>query len=105
LRKQEIDKLGVQGTMRVTAINNFLKAHFDADTAQAFMATLATSRQVAGWEKIMPRLTNQSASTFSQQHRAPPEPEGRVTAEQWDRMGAGEKLDYARRFPQGNGRQ
>ena len=104
LRKQEIDKLGVQGSARVTAINNFLRAHFDADTAQAFMATLATSRQVAGWEKIMSRLTNQSASTFSQQHRAPPEPEGRVTEQQYQSMSAGERLDYARRFPQGNGR-
>jgi hypothetical protein len=69
-RQAEITKLGVTGTARVTAIENFLKAHLGDDLAKPMLATLATAKQVEGWEKLAQKMSSQGGSSFSQAHRS-----------------------------------
>jgi hypothetical protein len=72
-RAAEVRKLGVNGPARVDAVTNWLKAHLGDDLARPQLATLATERHVAGWEKLIQKFSSQGASNFSQQHRSAPD--------------------------------
>ena len=108
--QKEISKLGPSGTPRITAIQTFLRAQLGDDLAKPLSAMIVSEPIVRGWERIMAGFRGQSGHNYSNANREPPEPQGRVSEEQWGRMSAGEKLDYSRGFNQdqfqrGNGRR
>jgi hypothetical protein len=72
-RQAEVDKLGVSGTARVTAIENWLTAHLGPELAKPQLQTLATARHVEGWEKLIQKFSSGGGSSFSQAHRTAPD--------------------------------
>jgi hypothetical protein len=71
----EISKLGVNGTARVTAVTNWLKAVGGAD-AEVLVRTLdyaPVAGTVQAFERMMQKFSSQGGAAFSQQHRAQPE--------------------------------
>lgn len=95
----EVQKLGVNGPARMTAANTWLKA-VDPELGAQFSQYLFTAKQVEFVERLMARDRAQGTHSYTSGNREPPEPEGKVSQEQYSRMSAGERLDYARRFPQ-----
>jgi capsid assembly protein len=71
--KAEQQKLGVNGPQRVDAVSVWLKAHLGDDLAMPMLQTMATERQVRGWEKLIGKFSNQGGAGFSQQHRSQPD--------------------------------
>ena len=98
--QREIQKLGPSGTPRITAIQQFLRGHLGDDLARPMSAMIVSEPIVRAFESLMRRMSGQSSHNFTHASREAPEPEGRVTEEQWNAMGPGQKLDYARQFPQ-----
>jgi hypothetical protein len=70
--KGELDKLGVNATMRVTALETWLKGMVPGDVAKSMVAGLFSEKQVRGLELIATKMASQGAATFSQAHREPP---------------------------------
>lgn len=95
-------KLGANGTARITAITTWLRAELaDDELLKPMLATLVTERQVRAWEKIAGKKVTQGEAPFSQAHRAvETERPGRLSAEDYGKLSPGEKLNYARQFPQ-----
>jgi hypothetical protein len=73
-RAAELEKLGVNGTARVDAVTVWLRAYVGADLAGPMVATLATANQVAGFEKLIMKISSQGSAPFSQSHRTQPDP-------------------------------
>jgi hypothetical protein len=95
----EIAKLGNNANSRVAAVTTFIRGHLGDKIAGPMLLTLATAAQVEGWEKIMTRMQNGGAASFSQQHRDLGD-RNRVSQEVYDRMSYGQKKAYANRFSQ-----
>jgi hypothetical protein len=93
--KAQLDKLGANATMRVTPLQNFFRGHVGDDLAKAVIGDLFSAKQVEAIEKIANKMVSQGAAQFSQAHREPRGAE-RMTDEQWGKMSAGERWDYAR---------
>jgi hypothetical protein len=74
----ETKKLGQTGTLRVSAVQQFLRGTLGDEMAQPFIATMVTERMVKGWETLIERVTNQGAGSFSSAHREPPASNGRI---------------------------
>jgi hypothetical protein len=70
--------LGQTGTLRVSAVQQFLRGTLGDEMAQPFIATMVTERMVKGWETLIERVTNQGAGSFSSAHREPPASNGRI---------------------------
>jgi hypothetical protein len=68
--------------------------------AKAVMARVFTAADIKLHEKVMARFSTQGAASFTQSHRVPSEPQGRVSEEQWNRMSQAERWDYSRSFDQ-----
>lgn len=92
----EIAKLGTNGPARVTALGTF----FDGMGAGEMKAMLVTAGIVQAAEKFAAKFISQGAASFSQAHRVPGEGGGKVSDEEFARMGPAARLDYARRFDQ-----
>jgi hypothetical protein len=98
--KAELDKLGSNATVRVTALQTFFRGHVGDDLARAVCSGLFSAKQVEALEKIANKMTSQGAASFSQAHREPAGPQGRVSEEQYAAMSPSERWDYARGFDQ-----
>jgi hypothetical protein len=98
-RDAEVAKLGPTAKARLIAIEQFYKATYGAADARIKMARLLTADDVRIAELDMARAVNPGGTTFAPSREAPPDA-GRVSEEQYSRMSAGERLDYARNFPQ-----
>lgn len=92
----EIAKLGANGPARVTALQTF----FDAMGAPEMKGMLVTAGIVQAAEKLVSKFSSQGAAPFSQQHREPGSTGGKVSEEEYNRMGPAQRLDYARQFNQ-----
>lgn len=100
-RNAEIAKLGATGPARVDALTTFYKAQLGEAEAGQIMSRVLTASDVHLHEKLVARLASQGGATFKGTGREAPEPVGRVSNEQFSKMSAAERLDYARKFPQG----
>jgi hypothetical protein len=98
---REVEKLGVMGTTRVTAIEQWLRGTLGDDLGSAPRGMIVTEKIVRGLEALASKFTTQGAAPFSQSHRTPePAPPGRVSDEEYSRMTSAERWEYARSFPQ-----
>jgi hypothetical protein len=101
-QRAEVQKLGANGTSRVTAVETWLRSTLGDDLASGMRGMIVTEKIVRGFEKLAAQHTTQGAALFSQAHRTPePSPgPGRVTEEQYNAMTQAERYAYARGFPQ-----
>lgn len=96
----EVQKLGTNGVARKTAVDTWLKAMLGDDLGKEMSTYTFTAKQVQALETLMARMRSQGASGPQGGPReAPPDAE-RVSADQYAKMTAAERIDYARRFPQ-----
>jgi hypothetical protein len=109
-QRAEVQKLGANGTSRVTAVETWLRSTLGDDLASGMRSMIVTEKIVRGFEKLAAQRTTQGAAPFSQAHRMPePSAPGRVSDEDYNRMSAAERWEYARSFdqkqfyPRGNG--
>jgi hypothetical protein len=98
--KAELAKLGSAATMRVTAIDTFIRGILGDDLGGAMKLGLFTEKQVRGWEQIMSKFASQGAASFSQAHREPGSAPGKVSEEEYAGMSQAEKWSYARSHDQ-----
>lgn len=96
----ELTKLGSNAVPRVTAINTFLAGIVGAEAAKALGTMMVSADIVKGFESLIGKFSSQGVGSFSQQHRAPQEPQGRVSEEEFGRMTPAARLDYTRKFDQ-----
>jgi hypothetical protein len=75
-RQAEINKLGVNGTARITAVTQWLKAvgGQDAETLVRVLDYAPHSATVQAFENLMRKFSSQGGAAFSQQHRTQPDP-------------------------------
>jgi hypothetical protein len=101
-QRAEAQKLGANGTSRVTAVETWLRSTLGDDLASGMRSMIVTEKIVRGFEKLAAQHTTQGAALVSQAHRTPePSPgPGRVTEEQYNAMTQAERYAYARGFPQ-----
>jgi hypothetical protein len=109
-QRAEVQKLGANGTSRVTAVETWLRSTLGDDLASGMRSMIVTEKIVRGFEKLAAQRTTQGAAPFSQAHRTPEHSApGRVSDEDYNRMSAAERWEYARSFdqkqfyPRGNG--
>jgi hypothetical protein len=69
----EREKLGALGGQRVDALTKWIRGEAGDANAKIIVAGMACAAQVEFMEKVMTRLTNQGAASFSQSHRAAPD--------------------------------
>jgi hypothetical protein len=74
----ETKKLGQTGTLRVSAVQQFLRGTLGDEMAQPFIATMVTERMVRGWETLMRNFESQGTGSFSSAHREAPASNGRI---------------------------
>jgi hypothetical protein len=98
--KRELDALGANATMRVTALETWLKGMVPGEIAKSMVAGLFSEKQVRGLELLANKMATQGHAPFSQAHREPAGPQGRVSEEEYNAMGPSERWDYARGFDQ-----
>ena len=99
-RNAEIAKLGTTGPARIDALTTFFKAYVGESEGNQLMARMFTAGDVQIAEKMVAKITAQGGAGFRQTGREPPQPQGRVTDEEFKRMSAAERLDYTRKFDQ-----
>ena len=95
-KQAEIAKLGANGPARVTALSTF----FDGIGASELKQMLVTEGIVKAAERMVAKFSSQGAATFSQAHREPGQSGGKVSDEEFAKMGPAARLDYARQFDQ-----
>jgi hypothetical protein len=98
--KTELEALGANATMRVTALETWLRGTVGDDIAKHMRAGMFSAKIVQGLEVIAKKMASQGAASFSQAHREPAGPQGRVSEEEYNAMGPSERWDYARGFDQ-----
>jgi hypothetical protein len=74
--REEVAKAGVNAPARVDAVNRFVIAEMGADDAKSINALIVTDAMLRYHERIMTKLSNQGAASFSQSHRVAPETGG-----------------------------
>ncbi|HUO89149.1 MAG TPA: hypothetical protein VMU08_08240, partial [Rhizomicrobium sp.] len=98
-RDAEIGKLGPTGPARIDALARFFTSYLGEGEGKGVMARIFTASDVQNLEKLVQKVTSGSAA-FTAGGREPPPASGRVSNEQFAKMSAAERLDYARKFDQ-----
>jgi hypothetical protein len=96
----EVAKMGANGTQRVTALETWLRGVVGDKLAGPMRSMMVTADIVKGMETLQGKFSSQGAAPFSQAHRVPQEPAGRVSEAEYSAMTPGQKFDYARSFDQ-----
>lgn len=99
-QKVELDKLGSNATARVTSLNTFFEGHLGADDAKHIRSSMYSAGVVTALEKLVAKFTTQGHASFSQAHREPAAPQGRVSESEYAAMSPAQRWDYARGFDQ-----
>jgi hypothetical protein len=99
-RNAEIAKLGATGPARVDALTTFFRAYLGEADGNAVMARAFTAADVARLEKMVSKITGQGGAPFRGNGREPPQPAGRLSSEQIQRLTPAQRLDYSRQFDQ-----
>lgn len=97
----EVQKLGVNGTARVTAVNTFIASipGVSGELAKTFSRFNYTAAQVEVIEKVMAHMRNQGVGGYSRAHTEPELP-NRLSDAEIEKMSFGERRAYAAKFPQ-----
>jgi hypothetical protein len=74
--RQEVAKAGVNAPARVDAVGRFITAEMGEADAAPIRATIVTDAHLRFYEKLMNKISNQGAASFSQSHRTAPEANG-----------------------------
>jgi hypothetical protein len=98
--KRELDALGTNATMRVSALETWLNGVVGPDLAKHMRGGMFSAKIVEGLEKIATQFASQGHAPFTQYGRTPPDAPGRVSEEQWAGMSPAQCLDYTRGFDQ-----
>jgi hypothetical protein len=99
-RTAEVSKLGANGTARVTAVTTFFKSFLGEAEGSQLASRMFTASDIAIAEKLIQKVSSQGGAPFRANGREPPQAPGRVSDEQFAKMSARERLDYARGFDQ-----
>lgn len=98
-RNAEVAKLGTAGPARIDALTTFFTAQLGETEGKQLMSRAFTASDVQVLEKLVTRMTSSGGSVRGT-GREPPEQAGRVSNEQFAKMSAADRLDYARKFNQ-----
>jgi hypothetical protein len=98
-RDAEVAKLGSNGTLRVGAVQDFIRSVAGDELFKQTQSLLATAAMVQVWERVMQRAGVTSGSSFSGQ-RSSESSRPEMTDEIWNSMSYGEKKAYSSQFPQ-----
>ena len=99
-RNAEVQKLGATGPARIDALTTFFRAYLGESDGNAVMARAFTAADVQRLEKLVGKITSQGGAAFRGNGREPPQPAGRLSREQIDRLTPAQRLDYARQWDQ-----
>jgi hypothetical protein len=99
-RNAEIQKLGATGPARIDALTTFFRAYLGDADGNAMMARAFTAADVQRLEKLVSKVTGQGGAPFRGTGREPPQPDGRLSREQIERLTPAQRLDYSRQFDQ-----
>lgn len=96
-RAAEVEKLGANGTARITALQTFFSGMLGESDGKQIAGMLVTAGIVQAAEKLAAKFASQGAASFSQAHR---DASGgaRVDPATYDKMSYTEKKDYAAKF-------
>jgi hypothetical protein len=72
----EVAKAGVNAPQRLDAVNRFVIAEMGAADAKQINALIVTDSMLRYHERMMQKISNQGAASFSQSHRTAPEANG-----------------------------
>jgi hypothetical protein len=96
----QVAKMGANGTQRVSALEVWLRGMVGDKLAGPMRSMMVTADIVKGLETLQQKFSSQGSASFSQAHRAPQEPQGRISDDEYSRMSPAARLDYARQFDQ-----
>ena len=99
-RNAEIAKLGAAGPARIDALTTFFRGYLGEADGNAVMARAFTAADVQRLEKLVSKISGQGGAAFRGSGREPPQPGGRLSREQIDRLTPAQRLDYSRQFDQ-----
>jgi hypothetical protein len=98
--KGEIDKLGANGPVRVTALQTWLNGTIGPELTKSLTAGLFSERQVLALERIALKFASQGSASFSQAHREPQSngkgPLSSMSEEQYNSTPAAERFRLSR---------
>src|SRR5215472_12807061 len=99
-RNAEVAKLGATGPARIDALTTFFRAYLGEQAGNRRMGRIFTAQDVADAEMEVSKITSQGGAAFRGNGREPPQPAGRLSREQIDKLTPAQKLDYSRQFDQ-----
>ena len=99
-RNAEVAKLGATGPTRIDALTTFFRAYLGEAAGNRRMARIFTAQDVQDAEMEVSKITSQGGASFRGNGREPPQPEGRLSREQIERLTPAQRLDYSRQFDQ-----
>lgn len=92
----EMAKLGANGTARATAVETGMKGLVGEALAGHLKVMTRTAGGVQALEAILAKFSSQGTAPFSQAHRVPGQANGKVSEEEFQKMGPAARLDYVR---------
>jgi hypothetical protein len=95
--KGEIDKLGVNATVRITALQTWLRGTIGDDLAKNLTAGLFSEKQVKGLEALALKFANQGHASFRQDGRAPHTRES-YSEEEWAGMSQAQRWNARQNY-------
>jgi hypothetical protein len=98
--KVELDKLGANATVRVTALQTWLRGMVGDDLAKSMAGGMFSEKQVRGLELLANKFSSQGAASFRQDGREPDAPRGRASEAEYNAMTSAERYAYSKAFDQ-----
>jgi hypothetical protein len=98
--KRELDALGANATMRVTALETWLNGMVGPEIAKHMRQGLFSAKIVEGLEVIAKKFATQGHASFTQHGRTPEAGGNRVSEAEYDAMSQSERYAYAKSFDQ-----
>jgi hypothetical protein len=95
----EVEKMGANGTMRVTALETWLRGVVGDKLAKPMRSMMVTADIVRGLELLQSKFSSQGAASFRQDGREV-RTTGGVTDEQWGKMSSSERFAFAQSHDQ-----
>jgi hypothetical protein len=98
--KRELDALGANATMRVTALETWLNGMDGSEIAKHMRQGMFSAKIVEGLETIAKKFATQGHASFTQHGRTPQDAPGRASEAEYDAMSQSERYAYAKGFDQ-----
>jgi hypothetical protein len=99
--KRELDALGSNATMRVTALENWLNGVVGPELTKHMRQGMFSAKIVEGLEKIATKFATQGHASFTQRGRTPQDTQpGRVSEDEYAGMTVAQRYAYSKSFDQ-----